>query len=77
MHIDDISEQYPDALKADGFDECIIGVTSKGCIAYDATKMLRQMCDKDGMSMDEAIEYFDYNIDGAYVGELTPVYIWI
>ena len=77
MHIDDISEQYPDALKADGFDECIIGVTSKGCIAYNANKMIEQLCCQDHMTLEEAHEFFDYNIDGAYVGELTPVYIWI
>jgi hypothetical protein len=77
MNINDISEQYPEALKADGFDNCIIGVTTKGCIAYNANAMIDQMVEKDGMSYEEAIEFFDYNIDGAYVGEYTPTYVWI
>jgi len=77
MNINDIAEQYPEALKADGFDDCIIGVTTGGCIAYDATKMLEQMCSQDHMTMEEAQEYFDFNIDGAYMGEYTPMYIWV
>jgi hypothetical protein len=30
---------------------------------------------KDGMEYDEALEYFDFNIAGAYVGEQTPIFI--
>jgi hypothetical protein len=28
------------------------------------------------MSMDESVEYFDFNIGTAHVGEMTPIYIW-
>ena len=24
----------------------------------------------------DAIEYFEYNIQGAYVGPMTPVFVW-
>jgi len=27
--------------------------------------------------MDDAMEFFSFNIGGAYVGEMTPLYIWI
>ena len=30
---------------------------------------------KDGMDEEEAVEYYDYNIVGAYMGEFTPIYI--
>lgn len=30
---------------------------------------------RDGMSYEEAIEYFDYNVSGAYVGEKTPIWV--
>ena len=32
-------------------------------------------CMKDGMEYDEALEYFDFNIAGSYVGEQTPIFI--
>lgn len=40
----------------------------------DVAKMVAQM-EKDGMTHEEALEYFEYNILGAYVGEETPVYL--
>jgi hypothetical protein len=30
---------------------------------------------RDGMTADEAIEYMDFNVTGAYVGEHTPEFI--
>jgi hypothetical protein len=31
---------------------------------------------RDGMTHEEAIEFFDFNIAGAYVGEYTPIYMY-
>jgi hypothetical protein len=65
-------------LFADGFDECIIGLAEgfggHMAIAYDKSKMLAKLV-SDGMSYEEAVEYFDFNIAGAYVGIHTPIYI--
>jgi hypothetical protein len=36
----------------------------------------KMMQEPDNMTMEEAIEYFDFNIGCAYVGEMTPIYIW-
>ena len=64
-------------LKADGFDECIIGTDYKKLrVVYSIERMLQVMITRDGMSMEEAIEFFDFNIGGAYVGEMTPLYVW-
>ena len=30
---------------------------------------------KDGMDEEEALEFYDFNIVGAYMGEFTPIYI--
>jgi hypothetical protein len=30
---------------------------------------------ESGMKVDEAYEYFDYNVAGAYVGEHTPMFV--
>jgi hypothetical protein len=32
--------------------------------------------EKDGMTEEEAYEFVDFNIAGAYMGEETPVIVW-
>ena len=66
-------------LKADGFDECVIGFTQKKgrfILVYDASKMIATLKERDGMTEEEAVEYFEYNIQGAYVGKSTPFYVF-
>jgi len=64
-------------LKADGFNDAVIGTCyNTGRIVYSIERMLQILIDRDGMSMEEAIEYFSFNIGGAYVGEMTPMYVW-
>ena len=72
-----ISEEYPDLLKADGFDEAILGVVQRmgvQAICYDEDKVIEILM-KDGMSYEEAVEYFDFNIAGAWVGDSTPFFL--
>jgi len=65
-------------LKADGYDDCIIGFTQQAgrpsVLAYDTNKIITKLM-SDGMDRDEAWEFFEFNIAGAYVGEYTPVFI--
>jgi len=71
-----LSEEYPDLLKADGFDEAIIGVVERigtQAICYDTEKVIEILM-RD-MSEEEALEYFQYNIAGAWVGEHTPFFL--
>ena len=79
MSIEEIEEINPEALLCDGFDEAIIGMAERinlgPVVAYDVDKMLEIMIERDGMTYEEAMEYFDYNILGAWMGEYTPVYI--
>jgi hypothetical protein len=79
MSVEEISEINPEALLCDGFDEAIIGMAERinlgPVVAYDVDKMLNIMVERDGMTYEEAMEYFDYNILGAWMGENTPVYI--
>ena len=70
-----VEESEP--LRADGFNEAIIGNEYHGgLVVYSIEKILKILIIRDGMDMDEAIEYFDFNIAGAYVGEMTPIFIW-
>jgi hypothetical protein len=72
--VDKIAEMYPDALLVDGMDEAIIGVEEKdGRVVYDS-EIIIKVLSRD-MSEEEAIDYYGYNIVGAYVGEKTPIYI--
>jgi hypothetical protein len=79
MTIEDISEINPDALVCDGFDEAIIGMAERinlgPVVAYDVDKMIDIMVERDGMTHEEALEYFNFNILGAWMGEFTPVFI--
>jgi len=68
-------DRYPDEtfLKADGFDDAIIGVDEKSMrLIYPVSKCIEIL----EWDMDElnAIEYFDYNVSGSYVGEKTPIW---
>ena len=73
-----ISEEYPDLLKADGFDDAIIGVVERigvQAICYDQEKVIDILIERDGMDYEEAVEYFEFNIAGAWVGESTPFFL--
>lgn len=70
--------------KWEGFDEAIIGPaliwtdrTQVEVLIYDAETMRNILMQRDGMDMEEAREYIEYNIEGAYIGPDTPVLVWI
>lgn len=67
----------------DDLDDSIIGQASiwngnkrEEVLVYDADKMIKVFVDRDGMSEEEANEYILFNIEGAYIGEDTPVLVW-
>ena len=75
--LDRICEMYPEEsfLKADGFDEAIIGVdTSTMRLIYSITKCIELLVKNDGLEEDAAVEFFEFNTRGAYVGEQTPIW---
>jgi len=67
-----------DTLVADGFDEAIIGIGrqfNKNLVIYDEDKCIEILMERDGMTDEEAIEFFEFNVVGAYVGEYTPIFV--
>ena len=62
-----------------GLDEAIIGRAMRcgqnDLVAYSAIK-IREILLKDGMEEEEAIEWIEYNIIGAWVGAGTPIIVW-
>jgi hypothetical protein len=80
MTLEEIINNYgdEDLLKADGFDEAVIGIEiNTGRLVYDIFKMRELLIKNDGMSSDDAMEYLDFNVLGAYMGEKTPIYVQI
>lgn len=65
-------------MRMDGYDDCIVGVVEQfgkpPILCYDKRKIIAKLID-DGMSYDDAEEFFEYNQIGAYVGESTPCFI--
>jgi hypothetical protein len=63
----------------DDYDDCIIGVgTRSGMLdvfIYDKYRMITKLVKRDDMSYDEAREFIDFNIAGAYIGEDTPILV--
>jgi hypothetical protein len=74
---DSLSEMNEEALVWDGFDEALIGFGQRcgmGPVAvYDYEKMVEILM--EDMTVDEAHEYLEYNVLGAYIGEYTPIIV--
>lgn len=68
-----------EALTVDGYDDCIIGIGQRFGIEpffiYDEKKMLEKMVNEDGMTYEEAVDFFEYNILGAYISESNPAFM--
>tara|TARA_R100001086_G_scaffold212384_1_gene128314 strand:+ start:3584 stop:3883 length:300 start_codon:yes stop_codon:yes gene_type:complete len=67
----------PEALYMDGFDDCIAGIGAVSndiaVVVYDVRCIIEHLMSDEGMDEVEAWEYFGFNIEGAYVGENTPI----
>lgn len=73
--LDRILASLPDEnfLKADGFDEAVIGVDSSSMrLIYSVSKCIEILMRE--MTEDEAEDHMSFNISGAYMGEKTPIW---
>jgi len=62
-------------LTADSFDSAIIGLEENEMrLIYSVSKCLK-ILEKELTEL-EALEYFTFNVSGAYVGEKTPIWCW-
>ena len=65
-------------LEADGLEGALIGTGwqfSQELMVYSVKKVLEILMTRDGMSYEEAREFYEFNIVGAYVGPGTPVFV--
>ena len=65
---------------ADGFEKAFVGSTISAFTRRQVALYDRDMCiwilmERDGMKEDEAIDFFDFNVIGSWVGEDPPLFI--
>jgi hypothetical protein len=43
---------------------------------YSGEEIVSVLMNRDDMTRDEALEFVDFNIEGAYTGKDTPLLMW-
>lgn len=65
-------------LCADGFDAAIIGYVDRfgqpSIVLYDREMCIQILIQGEGMTEEEALEHFEYNVIGGWVGDYTPAF---
>lgn len=61
-----------------GYDDCIIGVCTRfgqePIVAYDRAKVIAKLM-AEGLTEEDAEEWFQFNQIGGWYGEMTPCFI--
>lgn len=69
-HVDDAP------LFANGFDDAIVGICPNSFkVIYSRNKCISILCRLDDMTIEEAMDYLEYNTFNTYVGEYTPIFM--
>jgi len=69
--------ELEDIIMFDEFDSAIIGLFQQFntyFVAYDREKCI-EILTVDGMTYEEANEYFEFNVIGGYLGKSTPAFL--
>ncbi len=79
-NIRNILDEYAEgSVILEGFNDAIIGVTEEfgrgSRILYSKDKILEILTSDNQMDILEAIEYYEFNILGSYLGEGTPIFL--
>jgi hypothetical protein len=80
--MDELLERYESddqpLTKMDGYDDCLLGVVLRfgqpPILCYDRTKVLDKLV-AGGMAHEDAVEWFEFNQIGAWVGDTTPCFL--
>jgi hypothetical protein len=69
-----------EVLLFDGMDDALIGwaspMNSPTVAVYDYNLLVEVVMHRDGLAEDEAVEYVDFNVVGAYMGPSTPIVMY-
>jgi hypothetical protein len=71
-------EDAANLLSIDDFADCVVGLierfSQKPILCYDRAKIIAKLA-AQGMTQDEAFEFFQFNIIGAWMGDGTPCFL--
>lgn len=74
-----LTDENPEALLADGFESALIGLARRcgqpTLATYDYDLGVRVLIQRDGMTYEEAVEWMEFNVVGAWVGPNTPIWL--
>jgi len=72
---ENMTDWNPEAIRFDNFDQALVGMITIGpnppIAVYDRDRCIAILM-RDGMSHDDAEEYFSYNTETGYFGPGTP-----
>ncbi len=58
------------------YGKCIVGMTYDGSkVIYDAALVIQSLMEDQGMTDEEAVDWFEYNMLGSYLGDGTPIFM--
>jgi hypothetical protein len=72
-----LKEREENVMFADGLEEAFMGIGyhfNTPIAIYSKSKAIQCFIDQ-GMDEEQALEYFDYNVVGANVGDKTPIFL--
>jgi hypothetical protein len=75
--IEDLIGDDETVLLADGFEDAFVGIGrqfGRPIAIYDRAKCI-QVLMRDEMDHEVAEEYFQFNVEGAWVGDQTPIFL--
>jgi hypothetical protein len=77
MKNEDVAEWNEEALLMEEFEGALLGVVQRcgtpALATYSYKGIIKILMDRDKMDYSDAMEYIDYNILGAFMGENTPM----
>jgi hypothetical protein len=61
---------------SEGYDEAVMGISTDGRLVYSVEKMIEILIRDGEMNELDATEWLEYNTFNAYVGEMTPIWVY-
>lgn len=74
-----LEEENPEAVLLEGFDDALIGIARRNGLsvaAYSEEKCLEVLM-AQGMEREGAIDYFENNVAGSWMGDGTPIIVGV
>lgn len=72
-------DELRDVLLCDGLEKAFLGLCyrfgQEPIAVYDKDRIIRIFMERDGMTAEDAEEFFEFNVIGAWVGDRTPAFV--